>query len=250
MIKILAIGNSFSEDATWYLHELGSIYDLDLDVYNLYIGGCNFETHYNNIKNDAKLYQVQQNGTYTSQYVSIDEMLRKEKWDIIFTQQASHDSGWRPTFDPFLELIVEKIKSVCPTAKICLMKTWSYDTDSTHSAFVRYHFDADEMYLKLSQNYKEFSNLLQIPLISCGDVVEKCRSSILFTRCMGVDSMTRDGFHMHKTYGRYALSLTILKTLFHIDVFSKEALIQNEEFNAVSVSKEKIQLIKQIVDEI
>lgn len=40
MIKILAIGNSFSQDATHYLHQIGEADNIELKVVNLYIGGC------------------------------------------------------------------------------------------------------------------------------------------------------------------------------------------------------------------
>ena len=53
MIKILSIGNSFSQDATRYLEEIaqGQIFS-----WICYIGGCSLETHWNNIAADAPLY--------------------------------------------------------------------------------------------------------------------------------------------------------------------------------------------------
>ena len=46
MIKVLSIGNSFSQDATRYLEEIaqGRIFSR-----NCYIGGCSLEMHWNNI---------------------------------------------------------------------------------------------------------------------------------------------------------------------------------------------------------
>ena len=49
MKKILAIGNSFSEDATSYLEDIATCGGEDCKVVNLYIGGCSLERHYNNI---------------------------------------------------------------------------------------------------------------------------------------------------------------------------------------------------------
>ena len=49
-MKILAIGNSFSQDATRYLHQIAKADNYDLTVVNLYIGGCSMETHWNNIE--------------------------------------------------------------------------------------------------------------------------------------------------------------------------------------------------------
>ena len=43
MIRILAIGNSFSEDATYYLHQILEAAGVENLVVNLFIGGCQRE---------------------------------------------------------------------------------------------------------------------------------------------------------------------------------------------------------------
>ena len=45
MVKILAIGNSFSQDATRYMKEIAQSMGLEMLVVNLYIGGCSLEQH-------------------------------------------------------------------------------------------------------------------------------------------------------------------------------------------------------------
>ena len=44
-MKVLAIGNSFSEDATRYLHDIAKADGVALEVANLYIGGCPLDRH-------------------------------------------------------------------------------------------------------------------------------------------------------------------------------------------------------------
>lgn len=44
-MKILAIGNSFSQDATRYLQDIAASAGENLFVRNLYIGGCSLEMH-------------------------------------------------------------------------------------------------------------------------------------------------------------------------------------------------------------
>ena len=54
ILRILAIGNSFSQDAVeQYLYELFAASGKKVIIGNLYIGGCSLERHYNNINNDA-----------------------------------------------------------------------------------------------------------------------------------------------------------------------------------------------------
>ena len=53
MMKVLAIGNSFSQDATHYLHKIAASDGVEMKVVNLYIGGCSLEQHWKNIQADA-----------------------------------------------------------------------------------------------------------------------------------------------------------------------------------------------------
>lgn len=75
-MKILAIGNSFSQNATELLEILSS----DLFVRNLYIPGCSLKIHAENIVNNAKNYEYQENGTpCIDNKISIKDALLKEK---------------------------------------------------------------------------------------------------------------------------------------------------------------------------
>ena len=67
-MKVLSIGNSFSTDATAYLHRAAVSAGVDLDTYNLYIGGCSLERHWDNVVREAKEYLL---GifTLTSEYL-------------------------------------------------------------------------------------------------------------------------------------------------------------------------------------
>ena len=60
MISVLAIGNSFSEDATHFLHQIAEADNVSMKVVNLYIGGCSLEQHWYNIG----IGQVKNRGTH------------------------------------------------------------------------------------------------------------------------------------------------------------------------------------------
>ena len=49
MYKVLAIGNSFSEDATHFLHQICESSGIENEVVNLYVGGCSLERHWRNV---------------------------------------------------------------------------------------------------------------------------------------------------------------------------------------------------------
>ena len=90
-LKILAIGNSFSQDAARYLHAMAESAGQKLKIVNLYIGGCPLERHWDNVVNDAAEYSHEVNGAERDQWCSIRQALQEDVWDIVTLQQASGD---------------------------------------------------------------------------------------------------------------------------------------------------------------
>ena len=70
-MKILSIGNSFSEDAQRYLHRLAKHDGVNMKTVNLYIGGCSLRTHYLNMLDDNPDYEFQFNGEKTGLKVKV-----------------------------------------------------------------------------------------------------------------------------------------------------------------------------------
>ena len=126
-MKILSIGNSFSQDAQRYLHELAKAEGVDIQTQNLYIGGCSLETHYQNMKGDLMEYELERNGRGTTEKTSIRIALESEDWDIITVQQASHFSWNFETYLPYIVELVEYVRALCPKVKIYIHETWPYE---------------------------------------------------------------------------------------------------------------------------
>ena len=216
MKKILAIGNSFSEDATKYLHDLAESAGVETKVVNLYVGGCSLERHWENICKNIPIYQVQVNGVLTERHASIDEMLREEEWDFVVTQQASHDSGWLDTYEPFFGLLLEHVHELAPQAELVLHETWAYEITSSHGAFPRYNRDQGEMYRRLSASYRAIAEKYNLRMIPCGDVIQALRKEPPFVVQEGGMSLCRDGFHMSFLYGRFVLACCWAKVLLSV----------------------------------
>ena len=248
MVKILAIGNSFSEDATYFLHSILDAAGLENKVVNLYIGGCSLERHWNNIEKDIHEYQFQLNGRKTDSYVSISDII-KEEWDFIVTHQASHDSGWLDTYEPFLGRILDYLKENAPKARIFINKTWAYEVDSTHECFIRYNRNQAEMFEKLSAAYKIVADKYSLPLIPSGDLIQGLRASGYFPGEQG-RSICRDGFHMNFLYGRYALAALWAKYMVGINI-KENTFVPNVDFvDHEEVDAGILNVIKNMVEEL
>lgn len=249
MIKILAIGNSFSQDATHYLHQIGEADNIELKVVNLYIGGCSLERHWNNIQSEAAEYLYEENGYSGEKYISIQNALNLEDWDYIVTQQVSHDAGIIETYHPYIENIVCYLKEKAPKAEILLQETWAYETDSLHSGFLNYHQNQHEMYIKVSETYKKIARQIGVRVIPCGDIVQQLRKKEPFLYGHGGMSICRDGFHMNVIYGRYLLSAAWYKTLIGNSI-TDNVYIPYTKLAPNAVCDEQIlKVVKETVDE-
>lgn len=248
--KILDIGNSFGEDATYYLQKIAAAAGIDTKVVNIYIGGCSLERHWQNVESGEQAYQYQLNGVITDRYVSIPEALAEEKWDYIVTQQASHDSGWAETYEPFLGLLIDYIRETVPGAEVLLQETWAYEIDSNHGCFMRYHRNQEEMYEKLKQCYYSAAKKYNLRLIPCGDVIQALRKADPFRVQEGGQTLCRDGFHMHHIYGRYALACVWAKTLLSVNVMENSYVPSSHFTPEEQADRKLIRVIKSCVDAI
>ena len=74
-MKVLSIGNSFSQDAHKYLHKLAASNGLDINTVNLYIGGCTLEQHWQNITADRAEYDLEYDGGEAFGKISIQHSI-------------------------------------------------------------------------------------------------------------------------------------------------------------------------------
>ena len=215
MMKILSIGNSFSEDAQAYLHALAVQRGIDLTTVDLAIGGCSLQTHHENVtQNNAKYLYGVNGGAWAEQLVTIEEILQREQFDAITLQQVSGLSGQYETYQPYLNELAAYVRKAQPGADLYFHRTWAYELDSPHGDFPRYDCDQKKMYRALCDASASACLATGATLIPAGDVIQTLRETVpAFDYANGGESLCRDSFHMSLTYGRFAVALCWLATL-------------------------------------
>lgn len=209
-MKILSIGNSFSQDAQRYLHRLAKHQGVELKTVNLYIGGCPLRTHYLNILDDVAAYDFQFNGESTGLKVSIRQALRSDNWDYVTIQQASHESARFETYAPYLETVAEYVRKYCPTAKLLVHQTWAYENGSQR--LLDHGFSSEEeMFQAVEKAYEQACEQ-----ISADGLIPSGKAMLTLSRA-GLP-VHRDTFHAKFGYGRYLLALVWLKYLTGRDI--------------------------------
>ncbi len=206
-IKILAVGNSFSQDATAQIEILTD----DLFVRNLYIPGCSLETHVKMARGDEAVYQYQVYGFQSlEKKVSLKYALTAERWDHITIQQVSHLSGIKESYYPYITELVEYIRKYSD-AEIIFHQTWAYEEGSEHSEFYRYDRSQAKMWQSISRVTAEVCEKEGLRMIKCGETFAGLRQNDLFDVEKGGMSLCRDNFHASLDIGRFALACTWIK---------------------------------------
>lgn len=231
VLEMLAIGNSFSDDALEYFWDIAT--DLGIKnviVGNLYIGGCDIDRHYTNLLNNnpAYEYRFNSNGTWDNStgYSSLTA-IKSRGWDFITIQQVSGLSGNMSSYNNF-DAFVSLIKEKAPKSKIVWHQTWAYQQYSTHQDFARYQKDQKVMFDAICDvvQTKVVANKDIYSVIPSGTAIQNARATKFG------DNLTRDGYHLNDL-GRYIAALTYVYKLTNVDIanvsFSPLLLFLNEE---------------------
>lgn len=238
-MNVLSIGNSFSQDAQRYLHQIARCDGFKMNTFNLYIGGCPLSTHYRNMLSEQKAYTLEMNGVCTDFYVSLKEALLSRNWDVITIQQVSNKAPYYDTYQPYLNKIIEYVRLCVPKAKIAMHQTWAYEQGSKRLNEELGYANHYDMYKDIEMSCDKAAKEINADyIIPSGKVFQK-----LLER--GIETVHRDTFHAEFGYGRFALGLIWYTVLTGRD-------ISNIEFNDfdVGVSADKIALAKCCVKEV
>ena len=202
LIRVLCIGNSFSWDAVE--QELVPLCDakhVQVEIHNLYYGGCSLEQHAEFLLKDTAAYshRVCTNAVLrvVKDTITLRQALRDGKYDFISLQQASHDSGIRSSYEPWLTMLIDTVRAYQPNAQLCWMQTWAYSKDAKHPAYPRYQCNQQVMWDSIQACTKSQITNHQLPIIPCGQAIQYARQTKLG------DTLCRDGYHLNYTYGRY-----------------------------------------------
>lgn len=225
-LRILAVGNSFSDDGTEYLPGLLEAAGIhNVIVARLYIGGCTLERHCKEYAEGTANYiyykSTKNRWETVSRNATILDGLKDEPWDIITIQQASDDSGIYETYQEGIPKLVSIIRKEAPNphAAIVWHMTWAYASNSDHRAFPRYGRDQMNMYTAIRSCVDRARVQFNIPvIIPSGEAVQLARGTRLnndtqVPATSKVYQLTRDGYHLTRQHGRYLAACTWFEAL-------------------------------------
>ena len=208
-VKVLTIGNSFSENASSYATEIAQNQGYDLTFAYLKLSSGTIDQHWTNAQNNTAAYKfayTDSTGRHNikeegSAGATIQEALEYMDWDIIVFQQGSTASDDYATYSNLGNLI-DYVQQFCPDAQLMIHETWSW------ASWPAERFDDIEAaYHRAAQ---ENGNL---PVIHTGRAFEFARTAL--------DSRTilneSDNQHAN-AYGKFVAGASYVAAIFGCDI--------------------------------
>ncbi len=243
ILKILTIGNSFSDDTMEYVGAIAkSIGVKNISLGNLYYGGCSLNMHYNYALNNSPVYDYRTNtgnGWRTKSGCTMQEAILAENWDFISLQQGTGDGSrfTRPQSYANLPKLIDYVKKKADkSAQLIWNMTWSDQGTSTRPEILSYKGDSLKMYEKIVETVKsEVLAMEEIVLVSpTGTAIQNARTSFVG------DTLTRDGYHLSYALGRYIAGLTFVRALTGLPIDEIGFIPQGINDDAAAVAIESV----------
>ena len=224
-LRVLAIGNSFSEDAVeQYLWDLGKEAGVTFVIGNAYRGGWSLIGHWNDARSvavDTEYRKVINGKRIHMGKHTLREIIKDEPWDIITLQQVSQDAGQLESYEPGLSLMIGYVRGAATdSVKLGFHQTWAYAQDSEHKGFAKYNYNQYLMYSSITATVDKVMHSHQYDLsfyIPAGTAIQNARTTVLAntqTKDKNVNrELTRDGYHLNLTMGRYVVACTWFEVL-------------------------------------
>lgn len=226
-LRVLAIGNSFSEDAVeQYLWELGREAGVNFVIGNAYRGGWSLAAHWKDASTraaDTEYRKVVDGKRINIGKRTLRDIITDEPWDVITFQQLSQQAGRQGSYEPSLSLMIGYVRALAlvDSVRLGFHQTWAYAQDSDHRGFALYDRNQYLMYANIVAAVEEAVHEHKEDLsfyIPSGTAIQNARTSSLVGSRVGEGQpvnreLTRDGYHLNYTLGRYIAACTWLEAL-------------------------------------
>jgi hypothetical protein len=153
---------------------------------------------------------------------TLREIITDEPWDVITFQQVSQEAGRIESYEPGLSLMIGYVKGLArvDSVRLGFHQTWAYAKDSDHKGFAKYNRNQFLMYSCITAAVDKAMHYHQGDLtfyIPSGTAIQNARTTVLAntqTKDKTVNrELTRDGYHLNLTMGRYVVACTWFEKL-------------------------------------
>lgn len=236
-LRVLAIGNSYSQDTTYYLYDVAKAQGYEtVYIGQMFIAGCPLDRHVKNAKEDLYEYKFYTNfdGQWQmKESYSLKAAIESQPWDVITIQQASSKSGLPGTYEPYMTELIQYVNEhkTNPDCRLAWHMTWAYQNTYESGSFEN-NYGKDQMVM-----YQSIVSTVQQRvvghegidfIIPSGTAIQNARSGFVG------DTLNRDGTHL-SDYARAIAAYTWLaaiegRALKSVDLAEIQTGILNDQY--------------------
>lgn len=223
-LRVLAIGNSYTQDNTFYIKTILEAAGVPEDNYCVYVAiaaGASLAYWEQRYQLDAidSLWRVGGALNIPVAKGTLHDLLHQE-WDVIIMQQYSGDAPDYNTYQPYLTTLATAARQLCTNKDMLL--AWNL----VHSYAAGFSKKSNDSELRWLRNALAASEVMERDgfdiLIPSGTAIQNARNTTLNTS----HELTRDGTHLAYGVGCYIAACTWVETLFS-PVFSLDIVGNN-----------------------
>ena len=172
-LSVLAIGNSFTKNATAYLPALVEASPHNLVLKLAAIGGGPLDRHWKAVEVHEADPKAKEGRIYAN--LPLKHFLIMRSWDYVTIQQRSYISTDIETYRPYAEKLAGYIRKHAPTAELVIHQTWAYRADDPRFKSPR---DSQEnMYKQITFAYTTIAKELSVTkIIPVGRAFQNARA--------------------------------------------------------------------------
>ncbi len=201
-MKILSIGNSFSQNMHAYVHDMALAAGEDVTVVNAYYGGCTMRRHTVFYDKNIPIYKWFIDSKLFKDGVTLREIISSDVFDFVTLQSGT--GGWEEYGEvtpnsPYIGKLIDVAKEYQPRATLVYNHYWA-DSDACTRSVFKYVFGSSRK--AMQEHWQRYADEARdeygIKYINpCGKAVD-----IAYEK-MG-ERLYLDGYHMCRV-GNYLL---------------------------------------------
>ena len=214
-IKILGLGNSYSNDTFWMLKDIAESAGYKVTVGISHLSGGSLEEVYDVINGNGTVTTYNKftaSGLNARTNFNAKDIITDEDWDYIFIQQASTSAMDYTTYQPALGNLVSYLKANAtnPSVKLGINMPWVRPISNGTIGTAEKQLQVNDAIVDACQQAM-FDESLDI-FIPTGIAVMNGRSNEYLAQVS--NELTRDGSHLDEGIGRYLAALTAFNAIF------------------------------------
>ena len=228
-IRILAIGNSYSNNATQYVDDIAADFGIVTETYSLYYPGCSLKQHVNFYNDESEVYALVTKGEkYNWKINTMQKAFSHYNYDYITIQQGSAlcDAffSYYTESEPWINDLYDIIKENQPNAKVKIHQTWSLcnekATEKMFNQIESCYFRAAEKIGLNNSDIIKSGKAIQLAKDNYGyaDIYNtKEDGALTKEEALANNALYADNLSHLNERGKYLASLVFVETLLGVD---------------------------------